>query len=101
MCVCKRELAMRWLGPQENFNLPVDPCDGATANFQPHWLNLQDLLTSKSIFFCMLHGLEFNSPGLPSDVTVIGRMHTNNPLLLVGFIPIFLIWNNATVKDKC
>lgn len=69
-CVCVR----MWLGAQENFNLAVDPCDGATANFQPHWLNLQDLLTSKSIFACMLHGLEFNSPGLPSDVTVIDRM---------------------------
>lgn len=33
MCVCmSKQAAAFCLSTQENFNLPVDPCDGAIAN---------------------------------------------------------------------
>lgn len=59
MCVCMAtQAAALRLSPQENFNLPVDPCDGATANSlgQPAGVQILSSHPQHNVYiFYMLH----------------------------------------------
>ena len=91
MCVCTAtQAAALRLSPQENFNLPVDPCDGATANSlaQPAGVQILSSHPQHNVYiFYMLHQrlsfaffffCAFLPQGFPSlrdiHVTVIGKV---------------------------